>query len=120
MRALPTLPCSNISDSARKSTMVRVAQALVSGDFSSARLFRSVLLCGDHILGGLVARRPQLHERFGFLIKALPFFTVEYGFAHNAEDGFGTEIVFVVKLVDHFHHVLTGKAGIFDLRNLVA
>src|SRR5579859_4194150 len=92
----------------------------VAGYLGAAGLIRRGLLLRQHFLGGLVPCGPQLHKRLGFLIETLALFTVKDSFANDAEDGLGAEVIFVVKLVDHFQNVLARQAGILDLRYLVS
>jgi len=68
--------------------------------------------------GSLVALSTELHERFGFHIEARDV-AVDDGLPDDAGRGLGTEVVFVVELVHHLHHVLGGQAGVFDVCHLV-
>ena len=54
------------------------------------------------------------------MVEAFTLYAVKGGFLEDAENGSRAEIVFIVKLVHHLHHVLTRQTRIFDLRNLMA
>src|SRR5215472_18272457 len=116
-RASPTLPKHITANSTRYfCTFTGLVPGTCLGLGSYCFGFRT----RTHFLGGAITLRAQLQERFRFLVQPLAFGGVKSGLTNNAEDGFGTEIVFVVELVHHLQDVLTGQAGILNLRQLVA
>ena len=59
---------------------------------------------------GLVALAAELHEGLGFDVETGDV-AVDDGLPDYAEGSLGTEVVFVVELVNHLHDVLSREAG---------
>jgi hypothetical protein len=72
-----------------------------------------------HLARGLVSLGAELHEGLGFNVETRHV-AVDDCFPDYAEGGLGTEVVLVVEAVNHFHDVLDGETGVFDVRHLVA
>src|SRR6266851_1689577 len=68
---------------------------------------------------GLVTLGTELHKGFGFDVEARDI-TVDNGLPDDAEGSLRAEIIFVVELVDHLHHVFGGEARVLDVGHLVA
>ncbi len=83
------------------------------GWFRGGRFFLAV------ILDPLVALRAQFQEGTRFPIQALAFGVVEYRFPQNAVRGLGTEIIFVVEVMNCLKNFRRGQARILDLDHLV-
>ena len=66
-----------------------------------------------------VALRTELHKRASFGVEAGNV-TIDDRLPDNAEGGPGTKVVFVVELMHHLHDVVDRKAGVLDVRHLVA
>src|ERR1700691_5691353 len=60
----------------------------------------------------------EFHEGFGLGIEAASV-ALDDGLPDDSEGGFGAEKVFVVELLDHFHDVLYGQTGVFDVGYLM-
>src|SRR5215470_5397033 len=54
------------------------------------------------------------------MIETLALVGVPQGFANNAPDDLGPEVVLVIEAVDASHHFGLGEMRIFDVRELVA
>src|ERR1700677_1381347 len=67
---------------------------------------------------GPISLRAEFHKGFGLGIEAANV-VVDDGLPDNPEGGFGSEKVFVVKLLDHFHDVLDGQSGVLDVGHLM-
>src|SRR5712692_11958592 len=70
-------------------------------------------------LDPLVALRAQFKEGPRFLVQALALGVVEHGFPQNAVRSLGTEIIFVVKVMNCLKNFRRGQARILDLYHLV-
>src|SRR5215813_11346482 len=68
----------------------------------------------------LVAHGSSLQESFCFLVKTLPFGTVESCLAQDTERGLGPEIVLIVEAMHHFHHFFGGQIRILNLHHLMS
>jgi hypothetical protein len=66
----------------------------------------------------LIALSPKLQEGSCFSVETRNI-AVNDGFPNDADGGFGTEEVFVIEFVDHFHDVLGGQPRILDMGNLM-
>ena len=66
------------------------------------------------------AVRAELHEIHGLMIEALALVSVPQRVANDAPGDLRPEIVAVVEAVDGLDHVFLRKAGIFEVRKLVA
>jgi hypothetical protein len=78
-----------------------------------AECLRLRLLCH------FVALRTELHKGASFGVEARNV-TIDDRLPDDAEDGPGTKVVFVVKLMHHLHDVVDRKAGVLDVGHLVA
>src|ERR1700721_1385436 len=78
-----------------------------------AECLRLRLLCH------FVALRTELHKGASFGIEAGDV-TIDDRLPDDAEGGPGTKVVFLVELMHHLHDVVDRKAGVLDVRHLVA
>src|ERR1051325_2463915 len=91
-----------------------VRHASYAGGLRGGGCFRGVLF-HQFVAGGA-----QLQKRSGLFVETLAFVAVKRGFLKDAEDRFGTEIIFVVKAMHGGKDIVGGQAGILDVCELMS
>src|SRR5271154_6782135 len=78
------------------------------------------LLCHATLTSHLLTIRPQLQEVYRFMIETLTLMPVPERVANDAPRNSRPEVVAVVEPVHCVNHVFLGKAGILQVRKLMA